>query len=126
MKHLDFSRIALAFLLCIALSGCVKHDELEFRGKVVDIRSCTVSYLDQNSGYVVQLEYPEGVGGSITEGDNVGENLIVLYEPDRHIMVGDVISGRFYLDDKYSRVNCSIRWDYELPEGVFTKVEVER
>ena len=114
--------LVLPFTLLVS---CAHHDELEFRGKVVDIRHCDFSYLDQNPGYVVQLEYPEGVGGSISEDGNTADNLVVLYEPDRHIMVGDIVYGRFYLDPKYSKANCSMHWDYELPEGVFTKVSVE-
>ena len=123
-KHLSIQAFIILFLALI-FTGCVKHEEIEFRGKIIGIRECTASYLDQNVGYVVQLEYPEGVGGSITDGNNTGENLVVLYEPDRHIMIDDIISGTFYLDEKYSRANCSIRWDYELPEGVFMKLRKE-
>ena len=129
MKHFDYSNKerGLFFIVAFSLliSSCVRHDEMEFRGKVVDVRHCEFSYMDQNPGYMVQLEYPEGVGGSISEGDNTAENIVVLYEPDRHIMVGDTIYGSFYLDPKYSKANCSMHWDYELPEGVFTKVRVE-
>jgi len=125
MKHSVFSKLAVSLLLCATLAGCVKHDELEFKGRVIDVRHCDMSYLDQHPGYVVQLEYPEGVGGTITDGNNTAENIIVLYEPTRHIMVDDVIHGRFYLDEKYSRTNCSQHWEPELPEGVFIKVEVE-
>lgn len=124
MKHLGYFKLALP-LVAMLLAGCVKHDELEFRGKIVDVRQCDFSYLDQNPGFVVQLEYPEGVGGTLTEGGNTADNLVVLYEPDRHLMVGDVIYGKFYLSPKYSKANCSVHWDYELPEGVFTKVRVE-
>lgn len=124
MKRSDCFKMA-ALIACLLAAGCVKHDEMEFKGKVIDIRQCNLSYLDQTPGYVVQLEYPEGVGGSITEDGNTADNLVVLYEPDHHVMKDDVIHGRFYLDEKYSKVNCSVRWDYDLPEGVFTKVVVE-
>jgi len=119
------SRFVLLVFAAVMFAGCADYEEVNFRGKVIGIRECTASYLDQNVGYVVQLEYPEGIGGSITEGNNTGDNLVVLYEPDRHIMIDDVISGTFYLDEKYSRANCSIRWDYELPEGVFLKTKIE-
>ncbi len=126
MRHLSiFSRFVLIACAVLLFGSCADYEEVNFRGKVIGIRECTASYLDQNVGYVVQLEYPEGIGGSITEGSNTGDNLVVLYEPDRHIMIDDVISGTFYLDEKYSRANCSIRWDYELPEGVFLKTKIE-
>ncbi len=124
MKHSGYFKIAL-LVATMLLAGCIKHDELEFKGKVVFVRQCEFSYLDQNPGYMVQLEYPEGVGSEYVDGENVAENVIVLYEPDKHIMVGDVIHGKFYLSPKYSKANCSVHWDYELPEGVFTQVVIE-
>lgn len=104
--------------------SCVQHDEVEFRGTIIDYRECSSLYLDQNPGYVVQLEYPENLGGSYNNPDRniTGGNAVVLYEPDRHIMVGDVVHGTFYLDDKYSRINCNIHYGDTLPEGVFLKV----
>ena len=117
----------LLYILAVAtlLTACVKHDEIEFAGKVVGIRNCTPSYLDQNAGYMVQLDYPDSIGGSITAGENTAENLIVLYEPTEHIRVDDRIHGTFYLDNNYSKANCSMSYDEPLPEGVFLKVTVD-
>ena len=47
-------------------------------------------------------------------------NLIVLYEPTCRVYVDDKLHGTFYVDNTYSRANCSLHYDdYELPEGVF-------
>lgn len=124
MKRFAFSNFLIPIVLLMLVS-CVRHDEMEFRGKVIDVRQCALSYLDQNPGYMVQLEYPEGVGGTINDEENTADNIVVLYEPDRHIMVGDIVYGSFYLDPKYSKANCSVHWDYDLPEGVFTKVRTD-
>lgn len=124
MKRYVFFSLMMAALL---LSGCKKYEELEFSGKVLWVRNCTASYLDYNAGFVVQLDYPEGVGADIT--DDAGqkmENIIVLYEPTCRIYVDDKIHGTFYVDDTYSRGNCELHYnDYELPEGVFTKTVVD-
>lgn len=119
MKHFAFFSLAATLLL----TACVDHEEYEFAGRVLWVRNCTPSYLDNNMGYVVKLDYPDGMGADIVndEGDTL-RNLIVLYEPTSHIRVNRQIHGTFYLDNKYSRANCQLTYDdYELPEGVFTK-----
>ena len=123
MKRFVFSSMLLALLL----ASCTKHQEIEFAGTVTGIRQCSAaSILDQNVGYIVKLDYPDSVGGTIETDDGVASGLIVLYEPSRIIRVDDHIHGAFYLDDKYSRANCSVHYnDYELPEGVFTELHVD-
>ena len=124
MKRFAFFSLLASTLL---LGSCVRHDEIEFAGTIMWVRNCTSSFLDSNVGYVVKLDYPEGVGTTITndEGQTL-ENLIVLYEPTIHIRVDDHIHGTFYLDDKYSRANCTSRYtDYDLNEGVFTEIHID-
>lgn len=119
--------IILALILgaIMLMTACVEHEEIDFVGVVVGGRGCTSSVYDSNMGYVVQLSLPTGVGGSLTSSDgHEMKNLVVLYQPGMRIMVGDRIHGKFYFDEKYSRSNCTIRWDAELPEGVFTEVYV--
>ena len=118
--------IALA-TACMTLMSCVEHEEVAFDGIVVGGRNCSPTLFDQNMGYIIQLTYPQDVGGSITnENGQKMENLVVLYEPDRLIRVDDHIRGSFYLDDKYSRANCALHYsEIDLPEGVFTQVRVD-
>ena len=123
MKHYAFFSAALAAML---LASCVHHEEIEFSGTIVGIRNCTASYLDQNAGYMVQLETPEGVGGTVTGEDGTMDNIIVLYEPPKRIMLEDHIHGTFYRDDKYSRANCEVHYnELPLPEGVLLEVHVD-
>ena len=137
MKHYDCFRnlltappariAALAVVCCLLMVSCVKHEEYEFAGRVLWIRDCSGSYLDASAGYVVQLEYPENMGTDIlnSDGDTL-RNLIVLYEPTRRVYMDDHIHGKFYIDDKYSKANCSLHYtDYTLREGVFTKTVVD-
>lgn len=123
MKRFAFSSIAIALLF----AGCAKHPEIEFAGTVTGVRQCTsASFLDQSVGYMVQLDYPDSIGATITTDEGTATGVIVLYEPPRRIMLHDHIHGTFYLDDKYSRSNCSLHYtDFELPEGVFLRVDVD-
>lgn len=119
-------KIILPLLAALLATACVKHEAIEFEGIVVGIRNCSSMLYDPGAGYVIQLTKPEGVGGTLTS-DN-GEtmtNLVVLYEPDSHIMADDRVHGTFYWDEQYSRANCTFRWDKQLPEGVFIKVRVD-
>ena len=113
-----------SLLMLLLLASCVKHDEIEFSGTVVDVRSCSAVAIsmDQNPAYIVVLDYPASIGG-VYHGDS---NVVALYEPTRHIMADDHIHGTFYLDDKYSKTTCD--WhntDYDIPEGVFLKTIVD-
>ena len=77
---------------------------------------------DRNPAHLVALDSPAGVGGTY----NGKENVVVLYEPTKHVRVDDHIHGTFYFDNDYSTANCN--WhnsDYKLPEGVFVKTVVD-
>lgn len=125
MKRYAFFKLTLLALL-LTLTACKKHPEIDFAGTVIDIRHCTSSYLDNNVGYMVQLDYPDSIGGTISTDEGTATGLIVLYEPDRIVRVDDHIHGSFYLDNKYSKANCALHYtDYELPEGVFTELHVD-
>jgi len=122
-KHL---LILAAAVMSLMATSCVEHEEIAFAGTVMDVLSCNGSFFDENPGYIVKLDYPDSIGGTLTNESGTSSNLIVLYEPTCRIMVRDHIHGTFYVDDKYSRVNCSLHWDnIDLPEGVFMKVVVD-
>lgn len=116
--------LALVLGACNLFSSCAKHDEVDFSGTLIDVRSCTTLNIsaDRNAAHIVALDTPTGVGGNY-EGYT---NVIVLFEPTKHVTVGDHIHGTFYFDDKYSKTTCSWRnTDYDLPEGVFTKTYID-
>lgn len=117
--------------MALAAVACEKHEEFSFSGTVVGIKNCSMTYTDMNPGYIVQLETPEGVGGTLvssTSSDTM-YNLVVLYEPSRVLQVSKHIHGKFYFDDKYSKANGCVTWNdanlENLPEGVFTQVAVD-
>lgn len=126
MKHSVFFKLLLFALPLLAVS-CVEREEISFEGMVVGTRGCSGIIMDDNMGIIVKLFSPDSIGGTLTSTD--GEtmtNVVVLYEPPRLIYIRDTIRGTFYLDDKYSRANCSLVWDeMDLPEGVFLRVTVD-
>ena len=120
-------RLTIALLAALTLAGCARHEEISFEGIVVGTRNCTATFSDNNTGFMVKLTSPDTLGATITSttGEQM-DNVIVLYEPPRRIMVEDRIHGTFYLDDKYSKANCTVVWhDFDLPEGVFLDVVVD-
>lgn len=116
-----------ALLTALLCTSCVEHEAISFEGMIVGIRHCSSPWMDNNPGFIVKLFSPDSIGGTMT--DNLGQtmsNLIILYESPRYLEIEDTIHGTFYLDDKYSRANCSLRYDsLNLPEGVFLKVAVD-
>ncbi len=129
MKHYAFSKLLVAGLLLLCVS-CVKHDELSFSGTMIGVLNCSASFTDMNAGYLVQLETPSDIGKQITTSSGeVLENIIVLYEAPRIIQAPTHIHGKFYIDNKYSRVSGCVQWDNEeinnLPQGVFTEMIVD-
>ena len=116
-----------AAVLCFLLTSCEVHEEISFDGVIVGTRACSGIMMDDNMGFIVKLFSPDSIGGTMTstEGETM-TNIIVLYEPPRMLYIRDTIHGTFYLDDKYSRANCSLVWDeMNVPEGVFLKVVVD-
>ena len=116
------------FSLLLLLAACAKHDEVDFHGTIVDTRECTASYLKPDLGYIVELTSPTDYGADYTTTDGTTyHNAVILYDPDCLLYLGDRLSGSFYLDDEYSRANCSIHWNDldKLPMGVFTAVSVD-
>lgn len=127
MKHLDFSKIIVATVLLL-FASCSKHDEIAFKGTIIDIRTCNSSFDIQHNdaGFVIDLTTPDSIGKPYTFNGVTYRNAVILYDPDCRLYKGDKLSGTFYLDDKYSRAHCSIHWsDFDIPEGVFVDVSVE-
>lgn len=123
MKHC----VCFSLLAIVLLFSCAKHEEISFSGTVVNIEYCATQDIQSNAGFYTALETPAGTGGTFIFGADTFQNVVILYEPGRQIKHGNHISGKFYLDDKYSKTNCNIHIaaDDNLPQGVFTKVYVD-
>lgn len=74
---------------------------------------------------MIHITNPESIGGTLYSTDDSIQNVVVLYEPPRRIMVEDHVKGSFYFDNDYSKANCGVHYtDMPLPEGIFTSVSV--
>lgn len=127
MKHSACFKIITALTLLLATS-CVKHDEVDFKGTVIDTRECTLSYLKPDLGYLIQLDSPLEYGATYTsQYGTTYDNVVILYDPDCLLYLNDRLSGSFYLDEEYPRANCSMHWNDldNIPVGVFTAVSVD-
>lgn len=127
MKHSVCFKLILVAAFSLLFASCVEREEISFSGVVVGTRNCSGVNMDGNLGFLVKLFTPDSIGGTLTStSGEVMTGVVVLYEPPRRIMVEDTIHGTFYLDDKYSRANCSVVWnEMDLPEGVFLRVVVD-
>ena len=122
-----YRRLFVVALLALMATSCAKHEEISFSGTVVNIEYCATQDITSNAGFYTALESPAGTGATFILGADTFQNVVVLYEPGTRLQHGNHISGKFYLDDKYSRSNCTlhITADDYLPQGVFTKVYVD-
>lgn len=122
--------MAMLLIACFSMVGCADYDDFEFEGTVVGYRFCTTLSMSdvQGVGYYVQLDSPDSVGGTVSIDGASMDNVIVVYRADRVLRSDDHIHGRIYLDDKYSRANCTVHptgAEKDLPEAVFTKIVVD-
>lgn len=126
MKHLGYSKFIIVAVLLL-FASCKKHDEIAFKGTIIDTRTCNSSFdSHQEAGFVINLTTPDSIGKPYTHNGVTYTNSVILYDPGCRLYKNDKVSGTFYLDDKYSRANCSIHWsDFDIPEGVFVDVSVE-
>ena len=116
----------LPFLALLCLVSCHRADEIDFSGKVIEARHCSLSYMEPSAAYLVQLDKPDSFGGTYIDSLGTHHNVVALYEAPCRIYCGDHIEGTFYLEENASRLYCSIHWtDLDLPSGVFTSVKVD-
>ena len=135
MKHFacfnvskGLTSLKLFIAMALLATSCSKHDEIDFKGTIIDTRECTLSYVRPDLGYLVQLSSPENYGTTYTS--QYGEtynNVVILYDPDCLLYLHDQIKGAFYRDDEYPRSKCSLHWNDldNIPVGVFTAVTVD-
>lgn len=104
-------------------TACIDYDDFAFTGTVVDYELCT-SVMDL--GYAVQLTSPDTVGGRYMTRDSAWfDNVVVVYDSPEPLKKNSKISGRMYMDPRYSRAECNFHYDREIPEARFSKLKVE-
>lgn len=121
-------RIPLLLTALTLLFSCCKHpDDFAFNGKVVDLEFCTTG---GDVGYAIQLASPDTLGGSYVNSKGVRyDNVVVAWESPRPIHIDDTVSGRMYINDKYSKAYCNFYEYYrgsrgDVIECCFTDAEI--
>lgn len=123
MKTSSIFQFSILFLV-VLLSSCVKHDDFDITGTVVDYEECNGI---MEMGYAVELSSPDSIGGDYTTHDHqTFHNVVVVYGADRILKENSKISGRIYIDNNYSESTCNYHYrDRDVPEAVFTKLQVD-
>lgn len=125
-KTLSFLLLSSSLLLLLA--GCGEHEgTFDFSGTACGYIPCTVesqSISEQDHGYVIDLDTPEGIGGEYYDDyGNLHHNCVILYRTHNRFYDGDAVSGRMYLDPDYSKAICAYHAHLDIPEGVCEKLD---
>ena len=114
-------KLIIIAIVILAFGACIDHDDFDFVGKVVDYEPCQSAY---EVGYAIELMSPDTVGGRYQTQQGVWyDHVVVVYGADRMLHPGDSVSGRIYLDPKFSKTQCMYHFEREAPEAVFTKLK---
>lgn len=129
MNHMKKLLVLFSLIGMLSLSGCKDFDDFDFSGTVVGYRYCTSMANFQDLGYIIHLDAPDTVGGTLVMNDGSKlNNVIVVYLSDRLLRDQTKLHGRMYLDPKFSKANCTLHStgaDKDLPEAVFTKIVID-
>ena len=120
--------LVFSITLLFSLAGCKEHEgTFGFSGTACGYIECTMatqSISEQDHGYIVALDTPTGIGSDYTDADgNLHTNCVILYRTRSRFHEGDIISGRMYLDDDYSKAYCAYHSHLGIPEGVCEKLD---
>lgn len=113
----------LTVIATLALSSCENVEDFSFKGTVIGYEICT-SY--QDLGYLVDLEYPENIGGEFTTSGETFDNVLVVYQAHYQLKNRETISGTIYLEENFAKSYCNRTYtDRDVPEAVFTSLKLE-
>ena len=109
--------LPLALLL---LAGCKRdYEEFYFKGVVLGAEICNL----QTDTYIIDIEYPEGIGDTLTYDGALHKNVVFGYKPPRRVMVGDTLIGVAYQYKSFAAFNCYLTLTYDLPEYFLLSVD---
>ncbi len=109
--------LSLSFLFFIACNRDV--DEFRFKGKVVGAEMCTSSLM----GYVIDISYPDSLGGSIMIDGTTYNHAVMAYRSSRLLKKDEVVYGVAYFTKSFAALNCLGLINSDLPEIVLLSVD---
>ena len=107
------------------MSSCVNKEQFEFGGTTVGFTYCSSMGDVRDAGYFIKLDYPKGIGGTITQDGNTMDNVIIIYQTGRILKNMSKVSGKIFMSENYSEANCLLinNTDWDLPEAVVTDLD---
>lgn len=115
----------IAILSTLMFTACRKYEDFPFSGTVIGSEYCSSLSSIQDLAYLVAVDQPDSIGRTFTSNGTTYKNVVVLYESPELLKFKYKIQGTMFLSEDYSKANCGIHYtDRDLPEGVFTSVEV--
>ena len=106
-------------VLSILLTSCKDYEEFRFVGKVVGAEMCTSTVV----GYVIDLSYPDTLGGTIMINGLTYSHAVMAYRASRALKKDEVVYGVGYLTEDFSALNCFGLIDNDLPEIILLSVD---
>ena len=111
--------IPVLIVLTLMATSCKDYEEFKFVGKVVGAEMCTSNVV----GYVLDLTYPDTLGGTITIGGVTYTHAVMAYRSARALMKDETVYGVGYLTESFSALNCFGLIDNDLPEMILISVD---
>lgn len=112
---------SLLFLFVIvSITSCKRnYEEFYFKGKVVDGQFCAATQM----AYMIEVEYPEGIGDTITLNGVHYKNAVMGYRPPRLLKADETVYGVAYFYKDYAAYNCMFIFYDNLPEMFLLSVD---
>ena len=110
----------IILILTVAFAACNRDvDEFRFSGKVVGAEMCTASMF----GYVIDISYPDSVGGTIIVDGTTYNHAVMAYRASRILKKDEVVYGVAYFTKSFAALNCMGLINSDLPEMVLLSVD---
>lgn len=113
------------FLIIIFIStllvSCGDDEEFRFVGKVIGGRLCSPSLV----GYIIEIQSPDDIGGTITIGNTTYNNTVMAYRASRILHNGEIVYGVAHKTSSFAALNCQGLIEEDLPEIILLSVDEE-
>lgn len=107
---------------CALTWGCDKgYEEFYFIGHPVGAEMCSATTF----GYLLTIDYPQGLGDTITAYGEHYSNAVMAYRSPRLLSEGETIYGVAYQRRDFAALNCVGLFNYTVPEIVLLSVDEE-
>lgn len=112
--------LGLSLAAALATGSCEKrYEEFFFTARAAGAELCSAYTM----GYVLEVEYPKGLGDTLTTVTEHLQNAVMGYRSPRQLKAGEVVYGVGYLQKGFAALNCMGIFNYTVPEMVIVSVD---